>query len=73
MDEVRAEKTDMSEKPPSKVGSFDEKKVLTPIASIRAKCRDCSCGSTAEIRLCELTSCPLHPYRLGKRPVREDA
>ena len=72
MNEVRRENMDMTEKLPGKVGSFDGKKVLTPIQSIRAKCRDCSCGSTAEIRLCELADCALWPYRMGCRP-KEDA
>lgn len=73
MNEVRIETRDEEVKLPGKVGTFAGKKLLTPIQSIRAKCRDCSCGSTAEIRLCELTDCPLHSYRLGKRPPREDA
>ena len=42
---------------------------MTPIKSIRAKCVDCCCGSTLEVRLCPSQSCPLWPYRMGKRPV----
>lgn len=43
-------------------------KVLTPLKAIRAKCLECSCGQAKEVRLCILTNCPLHPYRMGKRP-----
>lgn len=42
--------------------------MLTPIKSIRAKCLDCCCGSMAEVRRCHIENCPLHPYRMGKRP-----
>jgi len=73
MNEVRIETKDEEVKLPGKEGSFAGKKLLTPIQSIRAKCRECSCGSTAEIRSCELTDCPLHPYRLGKRPKQKDS
>lgn len=45
-------------------------KLLTPIKAIRAKCLDCCCGQYKEIRLCPITSCSLHPYRLGKRPKK---
>ena len=43
-------------------------KRLTPIKAIRAKCLDCCCDSVSEVRLCELTNCTLHPYRMGKNP-----
>lgn len=45
-----------------------EEKRLTPIKAIRAKCLDCSCGSSDEVKLCPITSCPLYPYRLGHNP-----
>jgi len=41
---------------------------LTPIAAIRAKCMDCVCFQQAEVRECTAIQCPLHPYRMGKRP-----
>ena len=41
---------------------------LTPLSAIRAKCLDCCAGQVAEIRRCGLESCPLFPYRMGKRP-----
>lgn len=34
-------------------------------AAIRLKCLDCCCNQVAEVALCELTSCALHPYRTG--------
>lgn len=51
----------------------DGEKLRTPIAAIRAKCKDCTCGSLAEIRACHLDQCALHPYRHGRRPTRNDA
>ena len=45
--------------------------VRTPVAAIRAKCLDCVCGSPKAVRECHLASCPLHPYRLGRRPTPE--
>ena len=43
---------------------------MTPMKAIRAKCLDCCCGSSNEVRLCTAESCPLHPFRLGKNPYR---
>lgn len=48
-------------------------KVLTPIKAIRAYCLECSAGSVAEVRNCLITSCSLWPYRMGKRPRKEEA
>ena len=45
-------------------------KQLTPIKAIRAKCIDCSGFNSKEVKLCEITDCPLFSYRLGKRPVK---
>ena len=36
--------------------------------AIRARCLDCSAGSTYEIKLCPCVDCALYPYRFGKRP-----
>ena len=41
---------------------------LTPIQAIRAKCLDCTCGSRKDVSLCEITTCELWPFRMGKRP-----
>ena len=35
---------------------------------IRAKCIECCCGNRVEVKLCAITDCDLHPYRLGKNP-----
>ncbi|OEU77542.1 MAG: hypothetical protein BA869_10885 [Desulfuromonadales bacterium C00003107] len=43
-------------------------KTLTPLAAIRARCRQCSNGMPSEIRKCTVTDCAIHPYRLGVRP-----
>ncbi len=48
-----------------------EKKKLTPIKAIRAKCLDCCCGQSQEVRLCSSVDCPLYPYRMGKNPTRK--
>ena len=42
-----------------------------PVKAIREKCLDCCCGSTAEVKLCDITSCPIHPFRFGKNPFRQ--
>ena len=48
-------------------------KSTTPIRSIRAYCLDCSGGNKSEVRACSFVSCPLHPYRMGKRPPKGSA
>jgi hypothetical protein len=45
-----------------------EKSRLTPLKAIRAKCIDCSAGYLGEVRLCPVTTCPIWPYRMGRRP-----
>ena len=45
--------------------------ITNPIKAIRAKCIDCCCGSTAEVKECQATKCPLYPFRLGKNPYRQ--
>jgi hypothetical protein len=44
-------------------------KSLTPIKAIRAKCRECGGNHTKVIRRCQAITCPLFPYRMGKRPT----
>lgn len=39
---------------------------LTPTKAIRAKCLDCCCGQQAEVRLCQILTCPLWRYRMGR-------
>ena len=45
-----------------------EPKRLTPIKAIRAKCLDCCCWQSNEVKLCTVTDCALYPYRLGHNP-----
>ncbi len=47
-----------------------EKQITNPIKAIRAKCLDCVCWETQEVKLCEAKDCPLHPFRMGKNPFR---
>jgi hypothetical protein len=45
-----------------------ENKSITPTRAIRIHCIDCSGGSMADARNCEIETCPLWPYRMGKNP-----
>lgn len=45
--------------------------ILTPIKAIRAKCLDCCCDDKKVVKECTVESCPLWPYRMGKRPIKE--
>lgn len=38
---------------------------LTRAKAIRAKCLDCSCWNSAEVRKCPITTCALWPFRFG--------
>jgi hypothetical protein len=40
----------------------------SPIKAIRAKCIECSGGSMAEARLCQITHCALWAFRMGHNP-----
>ena len=42
-----------------------------PVKVIRAKCLDCTCGSSKEVEACPVEKCPLWPWRSGKNPYRE--
>ena len=44
---------------------------MTPVKAIRVKCLDCCCNSANEVKACELTTCSLHPFRLGKNPNKK--
>lgn len=46
---------------------------MTPIKAIRAHCIECCGGSKKEARLCPAAECPLHPYRMGRRPKPGEA
>jgi len=41
---------------------------MTPIKAIRSNCLECSGDNKKEVKLCQITDCPLYPFRLGKNP-----
>jgi hypothetical protein len=46
----------------------------TPVLkAIRAKCLDCSGGSPSEVADCQVKSCALYPFRMGRNPWRAKA
>ena len=49
----------------------DESKRLTRGEAIRAKCLDCCCGQSAEVRECTARECPLWPFRMGRESIAE--
>lgn len=44
--------------------------ITNPVKAIRAKCLDCCCGNSNEVKLCPAEECALHPFRFGKNPYR---
>lgn len=40
----------------------------SPVKAIRAKCLDCSGGSSTEADRCPIKDCPLYPFRKGHNP-----
>ena len=44
---------------------------VTPLRAVRQECLDCCGGSANEVRLCVSKSCPLWPFRFGRRPTDE--
>lgn len=44
---------------------------LTRSKAIRAKCLDCCCGNSAEVRKCPIAWCPLWIYRMGREVCSE--
>ena len=46
------------------------KEITSPVKAIRAKCLDCCCANSTEVKLCPASECPLHPFRFGKNPYR---
>lgn len=40
-----------------------DKKKLSPLQAIFAKCVDCCGGSPAEVALCDIQDCPLFEYK----------
>ena len=46
-------------------------KVRNPMTGIRAKCVECSGGSLKEVNECHITTCALHPFRMGVNPFNK--
>lgn len=44
---------------------------LPQLKAIRLKCLDCSGFQQKEVSLCQVTNCPLWPFRLGKLPKND--
>jgi hypothetical protein len=53
------------------VGGTIQPQSKRPLGAIRQKCMDCQGGNAAEVRRCEATTCPLHPYRMGRNPYHK--
>jgi hypothetical protein len=51
-------------------GESVENRITNPVKAIRAKCLECSCGSSNEVTLCSIPDCALYPFRFGKNPYR---
>ena len=47
-------------------------KYKTPLQAIKQFCFECAGNSYKERELCDIADCPLHPFRLGKRPKRPE-
>jgi len=74
--------TDLSAAPSDSEAQVDYRKRenrTTPVKAIRKKCLDCCAGSSLPaprssrqagklVRECHIFTCPLWPFRLGKRP-----
>ena len=41
---------------------FNNYEPLEPLEAIRAKCLDCCCYDMKEVKLCDITSCPLNRF-----------
>ena len=46
-----------------------EDAIKTLTKAIRAKCLECSGGSSSEVNACEIPECALFPHRLGNLPL----
>lgn len=45
-------------------------KIKNRATAIRAYCVGCMGGSVSDVRSCSSLCCPLHPFRMGKDPLR---
>lgn len=46
------------------------KEITSPLKAIRAKCLECSGGSSNEVKNCNVSLCELYSFRFGKNPFR---
>jgi hypothetical protein len=42
---------------------------ITPLKAVRRHCLECCNGSAHEVSLCAAKSCPLWPFRFGRKPT----
>ena len=42
----------------------------SPLKAIRQHCLDCCCGIASEVKNCQIKTCHLWPYRMGKDTTR---
>ena len=49
----------------------DNKKIISPLKAIRAKCLECSAGSPSNVKECNIPECELFNFRFGKNPFRK--
>lgn len=49
---------------------FEVDSPLSRTKAIRAKCMECCCGNSAEVRRCRITDCALWPWRMGTASLR---
>lgn len=52
----------------ARIVKFYESRVKSPSTAIRAFCVQCTGGHPKEVTKCGVTSCALHPFRLGVNP-----
>lgn len=45
---------------------------LTSMKAIRAKCMECSCWVTPEVKKCQAYDCAIWPFRMGRNPKKEE-
>jgi hypothetical protein len=49
-----------------------DSKSNSPLQAARRHCLWCCDGCASEVRLCAATNCPVHPFRLGRRPTADE-
>jgi len=49
----------------------EQKKIISPLKAIRAKCLECSTGSPVVVKNCNIPECELFNFRFGKNPFRK--